>query len=301
MNAPPMHPDEVVTDAALVARLVATQMPHWAGMPVDPVTSSGTDNALYRLGDELVVRMPRIPGAIGQIAKEAEWLPVLATHLPLAIPVPLAVGAPGEGYPWSWSVGRWIVGADAITRPPEDRTRAADDLGAFVTVLRSIDATGGPVPGESNFGRGVALARRDDGTRSAIAELGARVDADGAARAWQDALDAPPWSGPGVWIHGDLQPGNLLLRDDRLTAVIDFGGLGVGDPAYDVMPGWTLFAGESRERFRLASGVDDATWLRGRGLALSVALVALPYYWSSNPTIKAASIETIAQVLAEYS
>lgn len=295
-----MHADEQPTDAALVRRLLVAQFPRWASLPITRVASSGTDNALYRLGDDLVVRMPRVPSAVGQIGKEARWLPRLAPHLPVAIPSILAVGEPGEGYPWSWAIAVWMDGTDAILTPPRDRIRFADDLGAFIRALRAIDPSDGPRPGPENFGRGVSLDRRDVGTLDAIAELGDRVDGARATRAWRDSLSAPAWNDDPVWIHGDLQPGNLILEGDRLAAVIDFGGLAVGDPAYDVMPGWTQFAGASRARFRTAVAVDDATWLRGRGLALSVALVALPYYWDSSPTIREASIRTIAEVLAEY-
>jgi aminoglycoside phosphotransferase (APT) family kinase protein len=295
-----MHADEADIDVSLVSRLVSTQFPQWADLPIEPVHSAGTDNALYRLGDDMSVRLPRIPGATGQADKEHRWLPKLAPLLPLSIPVPLAKGTPGEGYPWHWSVYRWLDGENATIERIADPRQAAAELARFVAALWRIDPTGGPPPGSHNSNRGVPLATRDASTRAAIASLEGTLDGDAVTAAWEAALQAPAWHGPPVWIHGDLQSGNLLAQRGRLSAVIDFGCLGVGDPACDLIVAWNLLPAETRDVFRAALGVDDATWARGRGWALSVGLIALPYYHSTNPVLAGISRYTIDEVLADH-
>jgi aminoglycoside phosphotransferase (APT) family kinase protein len=299
MSAGSMHADEVETDATLVGRLLAAQFPRWANLPIEPVPSAGTDNALYRLGDDMAVRLPRIHWATGQVDKEHQWLPKLAPLLPLAIPVPLARGIPGEGYPWHWSVYRWLDGENATMERIADPRQATTDLAQFIVALQRIDPTGGPPPGPHNSFRGVPLEMRDAKTRAAIAALHGTLDADAATTAWEAALQAPAWPGPPVWIHGDLQSGNLLAVQGRLSSVIDFGCLGVGDPACDVMVAWNLLSAETRNVFRAALLVDDATWARGRGWALSVGLIALPYYQHTNPVLAGISRRAIDEVLAD--
>ncbi|MEO6063531.1 MAG: aminoglycoside phosphotransferase family protein [Thermoflexales bacterium] len=294
-----MHIDEVDTDVALVRRLLAAQFPAWAELPLAPVRSAGTDNALYRLGDDMAVRLPRIGWAVGQVETELRWLPRLAPHLPLAIPVPLAMGNPGEGYPWHWGVYRWLEGENATLNRISDPGQAAMALAAFIITLRRIDLAGGPLPGPNNSGRGMPLADRDAETRAAIAALEGLIDIRAATSAWEAALRAPAWDGPPVWIHGDLQSGNLLAQRGRLSAVIDWGCMGVGDPASDVMPAWNLFAADTRPVFRAALAVDDATWARGRGWALSCGLIALPYYRTSNPVLADIARHAIREVLGE--
>ena len=293
-----MHVGEVDTDVSLVARLLAAQFPQWAGLPIKPVPSSGTDNALYRLGDDLVVRLPRIHWATGQAEKELRWLPKLAPHLPLAVPAPLAMGEPGEGYPWPWSVYRWLEGENATVDTIPDPNETATDLARFITALRRLDPTGGP----RDVYRGWALSTRDRHTREAIAASAARglVNAEAATAAWEAALRTPPWDRAPAWFHGDLMPGNLLFVGGRLSAIIDFGALGVGDPACDLIIAWGFFAGESRKAFRAALAVDDATWARGRGWALSIGLVALPYYVGTNPGLAAVARRQIDEALAGY-
>jgi len=292
-----MHADEVATDAALVRRLLAAQFPDWVTLPIERVRSAGTDHAIYRLGDELAARLPRIDRVREQVHKEHEWLPRLARHLPLAVPVPLAKGEPGEGYPWHWSVCRWLEGENATHKRLTDLGHAAIALAEFVAALQRIDPTGGPAPGVHNFFRGVPLALRDERTREAIEALHGVVDTRAATAAWEAALAAPAWRGAPVWIHGDLSAGNLLAVRGRLSAVIDFGGLAVGDPACDLIAAWSLFSGRARDVFRAALAVDDATWARGRGWALSVSLIALPYYRNTNPAIVAEATRTIDEVL----
>ncbi|HKP51994.1 MAG TPA: aminoglycoside phosphotransferase family protein [Chloroflexia bacterium] len=298
MPAGKMHADEVETDASLVRRLLAAHFPHWADLPIEPVQSAGTDNAIYRLGDDMAVRLPRIHWATGQVEKEQEWLPRLAPHLPLAIPVPLAKGRPGEGYPWQWAIYRWLEGENATTARISDPVQAAIELAQFIIALQRIDTMGGPLAVDRNS-RGIPLAMRDAPTREAIASLHGILDTNAVTAAWEATLQAPEWDRAPVWFHGDMLPGNLLVQRGRLTAVIDFGGLGVGDPACDLMIAWALFSGESREVFRATLQVDDATWARGRGHALSQALIFIPYYLDTNPVGVGNARRAIAEVLAD--
>ncbi|WP_240796156.1 aminoglycoside phosphotransferase family protein [Streptomyces sp. RFCAC02] len=290
-----MHADEADIDTALVRRLVAAQFPRWRGLPVTPVASSGTDNAMYRLGDTMAVRLPRIPAAVGNVEREQRWLPRLAPHLPVAVPVPLAEGVPGEGFPWPWSVLRWLDGRNPVAGRPGLPDRLAADLATFITALRRADPAGAPPAG-----RGVPLAERDAPTREALRALRGEIDTRAAGAAWDDALRAPaPEPAPRVWTHGDLSPGNVLVTGDRLSAVIDFGGVGAGDPTVDLSVAWSLLPAASRGVFRAGLGADDATWARGRGRALSIALIQLPYYRDRNPALAATARHVIAEVVAD--
>jgi aminoglycoside phosphotransferase (APT) family kinase protein len=282
-----------------VRRLLTAQFPEWADLALEPVASVGTSNALYRLGDDMVVRMPRVEWVTAEVEKEHRWLPRLAPQLPLAIPVPLALGAPTEDYPWQWSVYRWLDGANAIVEQVADSREAATALAEFVLALQQIDTAGGPRPGAHNYFRGVPLAARDAQTRAAIVRLDGVVDTEDVTAAWEEALGAPSWDAPPVWIHGDLLPGNMLVEQGRLSAVIDFGGLGVGDPACDLLGAWSFLSADTREVFRVSVSVDDAAWSRGRGWALSVALIALPYYKSTNHVFADLAARMIDEVLTD--
>jgi aminoglycoside phosphotransferase (APT) family kinase protein len=270
-----MHPDELPVDEALVRRLLAAQFPAWAELPLRRVRPDGTVNAIFRLGDELSVRIPRWNGPPEPERLELEWLPRLAPLLPLEVPVPVAQGRPGDGYPWFWEVHTWVEGA---TVPVEeiDAIRAARDLAAFVAALQRVDPAGGPP------GRGIPLAERDEGFRYWLA----RFDGDPAVvEAWERALAAPAWDGPPVWHHGDLDVRNWLVRDGRISGVIDWGAMGVGDPACDVMVAWKLHSAAARDAFRDALPTDDATWERARGWVVSQAVAALAYYTPQNNPI----------------
>jgi aminoglycoside phosphotransferase (APT) family kinase protein len=292
-----VHADEHPIDAALVRRLVRAQFPAWGHLAVTPVESWGTDHAIFRLGDELAVRLPRIAGATGQARKELRWLPRLAPQLPVPIPLTLALGDSGEGYPWEWSVCQWLEGEP--TAPGGVDAAFAAGLARFLTALWSIDTADGPPPATARSNRGGPLRARDPAVRDAIEALGGEVDAAAVTAIWEADAAAPAWDRPPVWIHGDVLPGNLLAAGGRLAGVIDFGCLGIGDPACDVMAAWALLPRGARATFREALGLDDATWARGRGWALSVALIALPYYLQTNPGIVAQSRRTIAEVLAD--
>lgn len=286
-------------DAALVGRLVASQFPQWAGLPITPVEVDGWDNRTYRLGDDLSVRLPTAAGYAPAVAKEHRWLPVLAPRLPVPVPVSLALGEPGEGYPFQWSVRRWLAGRTAAPDRIEDMVAFAVSIADFLRALRRVDATGGPEAGAHSFHRGASPAHYDDGTRRALAALEGHVDTGRAAAVWGEALRTPAWSGPPVWFHGDIASGNLLVEGGKLAAVIDFGTSGVGDPACDLVIAWTMFAGESREAFRDAVGLDDATWARARGWALWKALITLAQDVRAGATAPAAGSVGPRQVVEE--
>ncbi len=292
--------DELHVDVSLARELVQRQFPRWRDLPLVPASSVGTDNSLFRLGDRLVVRLPRGPHAAAQVEKEHRWLPVLAPHLPLDTPTPVALGKPDARFQWNWSVYSWLPGSNATLDHIDKPDQAARDLARFTRALRNLDTDGAPTPGRHNFFRGVPLAQRDQATRSAISALIGSIDTDLATAVWNAALRLPDWSGPPTWIHGDLQSGNLLANGGRLRAVIDFGGLAVADPACDMMPAWNLFTSDARQAFRAEVDVDEPTWLRGRAWALSFGLIALPYYHVTNPALAAIARFAIDQVLLEY-
>ncbi len=298
MPEPRLHADEVDIDASLVERLLAAQFPHWADLSVSRVDSSaGTSNVMYRLGADLAVRLPRTPDAAHGVDKEQRWLPHLAPHLPLAVPEVLGAGVPGEGYPLPWTVCRWLDGHDALTVPLTDPRHAAVELARFVVALRRVDPAGGPPA----F-RGGSVRERDDHVRDAIRDLSAEraLAARAATVAWEDALGLPPWQGEPVWVHSDLIPGNLLARNGKLSAVIDFGAAGIGDPACDTMVAWTMLTAETRPLFRAAVDVDDETWARGRGWALCFGLTAAHYYRVSNPVFAALGRRAMDEALADF-
>ncbi|MFC0533258.1 aminoglycoside phosphotransferase family protein [Phytohabitans kaempferiae] len=282
---------------ALVARMVARQFPRWAGLPVTAVHSSGTDNTLFRLGTDMVVRLPAMPRAVPMLRREWEWLPRLAAHLPLPVPLPLGAGVPDGDFPYPWSVYGWIDGDTVADSPDLDLDGVAVRLGRFVAALQRIDTTGGP-----RSLRAQPLGPHDDEVRDAIDRLaaGGLVDPERAAAVWRDALAAPPWDGAPVWLHGDLIPANLLVRQGRLSAVIDFGLTGLGDPATDLQPAWAVLTEGSRDLFRAQLGVDEATWRRGRGWALRAGLGAVRTYRYTNPVLAAAGRHSLAQVMADF-
>jgi aminoglycoside phosphotransferase (APT) family kinase protein len=294
MCAAKMREGEIDIDAPLVGRLIAGRFPRWARLPVERIASSGTENAMFRLGTDKVVRLPRHPGAVEAVAHELRWLPRLGPRLPVATPEPLGRGEPGDGFPWPWSVYRWLDGRNPVAGAVEEPERIAKDLAAYVVALRGVDPAGGPVGY-----RGVPLATRDTPTREAIAQLAGRVDTGAMTALWEEALRVPEYAGPHVWAHGDLMPGNVLVDGGRLTAVIDFGTVGVGDPAVDMIIAWNLLPAEVRGTFRNAVGAGDAEWARGRGWALSISLIQLPYYWETNPPLAENSRHVIREILAE--
>ena len=299
MSTRKTYADEVDINVSLVSRLVAAQFPQWADLPVTPAVPQGWDNRTFRLGAHMTVRLPSGAVYALQVEKEHRWLPKLAPLLPLPIPVPLAKGAPAEGYPWRWSVYRWLEGETASVERIADLRQFATALARFLTALQRIDPAGGPPPGQHNFFRGGPLTVYDAETREALAALEGKVDTDAASAVWEAAL-AASWHGSPVWFHGDVAAGNLLVRDGRLGAVIDFGTSGVGDPSCDLAIAWTLFGGESRDAFRATLELDDATWARGRGWTLWKGLITLAERIDTNPSEAEIARRVIDEVLADH-
>jgi aminoglycoside phosphotransferase (APT) family kinase protein len=265
--------DAARLDEDLVRALLAEQHPQWQHLPLRPVRQGGNDHRMFRLGDDLSVRLPSAPGYVPQVAKEQVWLPHLAPHLPLPVPTVRGVGRPSDRYPAPWSVYDWLPGTPAAAAPPDDPVRFAADLAAFLVALRSVDPTEGPVPGLHSAYRGGPLEHWDDEVGDILHRVHGR-ERERAAGIWREALDAP-FTGPPVWFHGDVSTHNLLVRDGALSAVIDFGCSGVGDPACDTVIVWTRLSGTAREVFRAELAVDDATWARGRGWAVWKALIMI--------------------------
>lgn len=284
-----------VTQISLVQALVQAQFPVWADLPVKPIVSTGTDNAIFRLGPSLVVRLPKVEWAAGQPTREHRWLPKLAARLPLETPEPVALGSPGSGYPWRWSVQTWIRGNSA-NRDDLDNCDAAEKLADFVAATRAISLADGPAAGPDNGYRGVPLALRDASVRRALELLVEEPGVDAAAAVWEDAMLAPPWSREPVWLHGDLQASNLVVRNGCLIGVIDFGMMAVGDPACDLMAAWTCLGARGRDVFLDASEASDADIRRGRGWAVSTALVALAHYRDHNPGMADIARATLAEL-----
>ncbi|MGN5634405.1 aminoglycoside phosphotransferase family protein [Streptomyces sp. AC154] len=294
------HPDgRAGIDAALVIRLIDAQFPHWSGLPVTPVAVDGWDNRTYRLGDAMTVRLPTAAGYVPAVEKEHHWLPRLAPSLPVAVPPVLALGAPGEGYPYPWSVRRWLRGETAALDRIDDVPRFARSVADFLLALQRCDATDGPAAGEHSWYRGASPAHYDAETRRCLTALEGRVDTDRARTVWEAAL-AAPWQGEPVWFHGDIASGNLLVEGGELTAVIDFGTSGVGDPACDLVIAWGLFSGESREAFRQAVDQDAGTWARARGWSLWKSLLNLTESVGTNPVRTAHELRLVEAVLADH-
>ncbi|MFI7639419.1 aminoglycoside phosphotransferase family protein [Nonomuraea sp. NPDC049400] len=297
-------PQDPLIDEALVRRLLAAQFPQWAGLPLRPVPRSGMDNATFRLGDDMSVRLPRYRRWVGQAEREHRWLPRIAPHLPLPISEPLAKGEPGEGYPFPWSVYRWLEGE--TTEELADPLQAAKELAGFLRALQGIDATGGPGPSWSNAFRGVPMGDERDSlavesrVRPKIEALRGMADTDAVTAVWEAALMAPAWDRPPVWIHGDIATGNLLIVEGRLSAVIDFGTLAVGDPAVDLLAAWKFLPPEARGVFRETLGVDDATWARGRGwgVAASLPVPDDPYY--DDPVRVEVALRHLDEIIADF-
>lgn len=288
-----MHAGEVDIDGELIERLVAAQFPRLADLPIKAVQSTGTVNALYRLGDHLCARLPRLHSWVQDLEKEVTWLPRLAPRLSLRVPEPVAQGHPARGYPFPWAIYRWIEGHPYGDDLVSDESQAAAALAQFVIEMRRVDPGGAPRGGRR------PLRELDAATRLAITAAQRVIDSEAAAAAWASALEAPAWDGTPVWIHTDLLRPNLLVDGGRLCAVIDFGGVGVGDPAADVIAAWSVFSQTGRARFRGALEVDDGTWNRARGYALHQAVLIIPYYSETNPGFVALAKRTVEEVLAD--
>lgn len=293
-----LHADEIEVDDALARRLVASQFPAWAHLPLQRVASAGTVNAIFRLGDGLALRIPRAESYVwGRGALEAShaWLLAAGPELPLSIPEPVAIGEPTDDYPWPWPVHRWIDGVALDTLDLSDSCETAHRLGAFVDALHGL-----PVPPAEAPRSVKAISRSawDPHFRNVLDDLHGVLDVAAASAAWDETMVAPSWAGAPVWVHGDLLPGNLLARGDVLGAVLDFECLGSGDRALDLTPAWTVFSSAARTVFREAVHVDDATWLRARNYALR-SVMGIRYYEKTNPRFAALSLRTVLRVLED--
>ena len=293
-----MHADNLHITYDLVRGLIADQFPQWSSLSLTRFPSAGTDNAIYRLGSDLCLRLPRRMASAHLVKKEVRWLPRLQ-NLPLRVPRPQGRGQSGSGYPANWGFFDWIEGVPATMEGINQPCNAATALGQFITALQKVNIADAPLSGDANHHRGVPLIQRDALTRRAIHGLRHVFDHTALIVAWEATLSAPPWTGPPVWLHGDLQAGNLLAQDGVLTAVIDFGLMGAGDPACDLLTAWWYLPAKARPAFRAAVGVDQATWNRGRGWALSTAVIALDYYIDTNPTLAATTRRALDQILAD--
>jgi aminoglycoside phosphotransferase (APT) family kinase protein len=297
----PLHLDEVAVDEELVRRLVDSQFPEWSGLRLTPA-SGGTENRMLRLGDGLVVRLPRTPSAAAAVAKEHRWLPRLAPQLPLRVPVPCALGRPGDGYPFPWSVYQWIDGAELDPDRIEDETTLGRDLAGFVRALHAVDLMGARREGPLSSYRGGSL-RSLSGWAAENLEAcrdltGLDLDLAALRSMWQQAMDLDEPQVPHTWMHTDLKPSNLLQRQGELTGVIDFGGLSVGDPTAEHAPAWDLPAG-ARHAYADELRLDTSTRVRARAWALGIALSGVPYYWSTWPDFVQECLRRLRSILSD--
>jgi aminoglycoside phosphotransferase (APT) family kinase protein len=298
-----MHEGELTVDDHLVRRLVDRQFPQWRGLPLRRLPPLGTDNQLVRLGEELLVRLPRIDWAAQAPAREYAWLPWLAPQLPLPVPAPVALGRPDLDYPFEWTVVPWFEGEPVTARHlggADDNVAwepLAHELAAFLVRLRTIDASKAPV--RPDGARGSSLGSCDEWVREWTTRAGERVNGAAVLDAWEESLSAPGPSGPPAWVHGDVHEGNVLVRAGRVSAVIDWGSLGAGDPAVELNAAWGFLPPQAAGTFRAAMGLDHAAWLRGRGWALVPAISGLVYYERTAPQFARRSLATLERILAE--
>lgn len=253
----------------LVNSLIEEQFPQYQNLDIEAVKFSGIDNRTYRLGKEMLIRLPSAECYAPQVLKEQTWLPKLALHLSTTIPTPLHTGNPNNDYPWHWSIYKWIPGTSAnqINLSADSLKQLAKDLAQFIRELHQAPTQGAPEGGQHNFHRGCHLSVYDEDTRRYIKQLQGIIDTQKALETWEIALSSC-WEKAPIWVHGDMASGNLLIKDSRLNAVIDFGCMGTGDPACDLVISWTLLDSESRAIFQEEVGLDTETWNRARGWAL---------------------------------
>ena len=269
-------PDKLDIPLSLVKKLIEEQFPQWAHLPIKTIESGGWDNKTFRLGEEMSIRLPSAAEYGLQVQKEHKWLPLLAPHVSFPIPTPLALGQPSKNYPLNWSIYRWIEGKSANALPIDglDLPQIALQLAQFLNELHKLDVTDAPLPGLHNYYRGAHPSVYDEGTRIAITQLQSVIDVSVATAVWEKAINST-WSKNPLWVRGDFSSGNILVKENRLTAVIDFGCMGIGDPACDLVIAWTFLAGESRKLFKLHMALDEETWVRARGWALWKAMITL--------------------------
>ncbi|WP_283750386.1 aminoglycoside phosphotransferase family protein [Bacillus cereus] len=286
-------------NVSLVEKLIQEQLPEWAHLEVKPVKLSGHDNRTFHLGDQMSVRLPSAAAYAPQVEKENKWLPILSKELSLPISAPIAKGNPSEEYPWSWSINKWIEGETVTKENVRDLKGFATDLGSFLVELQSIDTSNGPVAGAHNFYRGGLISVYDEEARVAIVNNKDVFDETLLKHLWDLALRST-WNRKPVWVHGDVAPGNLLVKDGKLCAVIDFGILGVGDPACDAAMAWTFFDKNSRKILKKVLRMDEETWNRARGWALWKALITYDANKNSNKRVAEESYRVIQVIVDDY-
>lgn len=290
-----MHENELEIDENLVHTLLKHQCPKWANLPLKPIQSSGTDNTLFRLGNEYIVRLPRIEWATESIDKEYMWVPKISQFLQIPISKPIFKGHPDKTYPWSWLVTKWNEGHNPHFEKENEYELLAKDLAYFLNELHEIKLGAGP-----SSRRGIPLKEMDHETKEAIGELAMEIDVPSVNSLWNQLINVPSWNRDPVWAHGDFLPGNILIQDSRLSAVIDFSDIGIGDPACDLVIGWSLLNSHSRAVFKNnLKNIDGDTWERGKGWALSIALIMLPYYKTTNPVLSSLARRMIKNVLSD--
>jgi aminoglycoside phosphotransferase (APT) family kinase protein len=294
MSAKKLHVDELHIDVSLVNQLLKEQFPQWVNLNLELIHPAGTDNVMYRLGSDKVVRLPRTKRSAISLEKEHRWLSKLAPCLPIKIPMILGEGRPSDNYPLPWLICSFLEGQNLMEGNSLDYSQAAVDLGNFVAAMQKIDAKGGP-----KCRRGQPLAMRNQEMQESIPLMSDLYDTTLLTSVWERALKEPTWEEDPVWIHGDLHAGNLLVENGRVTAVVDFGLAGIGDPASDLMLAWTLLTQETRLIFRSIVKPEEATWKRGRAWAFTLGVVAYPYYCNSNPTFAKLAKRAIDEVLSE--
>lgn len=288
----------IITETA-VKKLITQQFPQWENLPIKPVAASGWDNRTFHLGDTLLVRLPSSMEYAAQVSKEQFWLPQLAPLLPLSIPTPVAMGQATEDYPCPWSIYEWLEGETVAETHELNLNELAISLAQFLADFHRINTTDGPMPGAHNFYRGGNLAIYNQETRQAITLLKNQIDVGMAIAVWETAL-ASAWSQPPVWVHGDISAGNLLIKQGKLSAVIDFGGLAIGDPACDLSIAWTLLSDKSRELFWAGLAVDEKTKARARGWILWKALIVAAKLTECNNFEGQRCWQIIAEILKEH-
>jgi aminoglycoside phosphotransferase (APT) family kinase protein len=286
---------------ALTAELVQQQFPRWSKLPIRPVELSGHDNRSFRLGDTMLIRLPSAKGYVEQVQKEQLWLPKLAPYLSFQIPKPIAMGKPNQNYPWNWSIYQWIDGYSANTKDIDDShlEHIAIALAQFLKELHQIDSKDGPPAGPHNYYRGAHPSVYDAAAKADIATLKTIIDADNALAVWNKAI-ASKWHLPPLWIHGDFASGNILLNNNTITAIIDFGCMGVGDPACDLVIAWTFLNKKSRKIFKEHLDLDANTWARARGWALWKAGFELAGYADKTSVEALQKQQIISEVLDEH-
>jgi len=290
----------IEADIDLVRRLLRAQARQWADLPLERVVSAGVNNTTYRLGERHAVRLPQTEWSAGHIRKEQRWLPRFEEHLPLEIPTPVGVGVPSDDFPWHWSVCRWLEGDEAVQTPAADEHATALALGEFISKLQQIPTIGGPRSGLHSGLRGTPLPVRDAVVRSALQNIQGTFEVAAATAAWDAAIRVPAWRQAPVWLHGDIHPGNLLVRNGALSAVIDWELLSVGDPALDLSAAWMVLQSAGRETLRKTLPIDDDTWARARGWALCIGVIAAAYYHDSNPILAGFSRRAAEDAVADF-